>query len=24
MFIEYIFEEFPNWEKLGEQAIGDL
>uniref|UniRef100_A0A0D6QSD5 arginine--tRNA ligase n=1 Tax=Araucaria cunninghamii TaxID=56994 RepID=A0A0D6QSD5_ARACU len=24
MLIEYLFEEFPNWEELGEQAIGDL
>lgn len=24
MLIEYLFEEFPNWEEIGEQAIGDL
>ncbi|XP_058086761.1 arginine--tRNA ligase, cytoplasmic-like [Magnolia sinica] len=24
MLIEYLFEEFPNWEDIGEQAIGDL
>ncbi|KAF6134200.1 hypothetical protein GIB67_032890 [Kingdonia uniflora] len=24
MLIEYLFDEFPNWEDLGEQAIGDL
>ncbi|XP_057853330.2 arginine--tRNA ligase, cytoplasmic isoform X1 [Cryptomeria japonica] len=24
MLIEYLFEELPNWEELGEQAIGDL
>eukprot|EP00262_Sarcandra_glabra_P012845 TRINITY_DN3397_c1_g3_i1.p1 TRINITY_DN3397_c1_g3~~TRINITY_DN3397_c1_g3_i1.p1 ORF type:complete len:596 (-),score=108.31 TRINITY_DN3397_c1_g3_i1:142-1929(-) len=24
MLIEYLFEEFPNWEDAGEQAIGDL
>eukprot|EP01018_Ginkgo_biloba_P001980 Gb_29722 [translate_table: standard] len=24
MLIEYLFEEFPNWEEAGEQAIGDL
>lgn len=24
MLIEYLFEEFPNWEEVGEQAIGDL
>ncbi|XP_077228431.1 arginine--tRNA ligase, cytoplasmic-like isoform X2 [Tasmannia lanceolata] len=24
MLIEYLFEEFPNWEDSGEQAIGDL
>ncbi|KAH9301197.1 hypothetical protein KI387_012780, partial [Taxus chinensis] len=24
MLIEFLFEEFPNWEELGEQAIGDL
>jgi arginyl-tRNA synthetase len=24
MLIEYLFDEFPNWEEIGEQAIGDL
>ncbi|KAJ6847007.1 arginine--tRNA ligase, cytoplasmic-like isoform X1 [Iris pallida] len=24
MLIEYLFEKFPNWEDIGEQAIGDL
>lgn len=24
MLIEYLFEKFPNWEDVGEQAIGDL
>lgn len=24
MLIQYLFEEFPNWEEVGEQAIGDL
>nr|DAD48601.1 TPA_asm: hypothetical protein HUJ06_018538 [Nelumbo nucifera] len=24
MLIEFLFEEFPNWEGIGEQAIGDL
>eukprot|EP00252_Welwitschia_mirabilis_P017985 TRINITY_DN4011_c0_g1_i2.p1 TRINITY_DN4011_c0_g1~~TRINITY_DN4011_c0_g1_i2.p1 ORF type:complete len:592 (+),score=132.11 TRINITY_DN4011_c0_g1_i2:303-2078(+) len=24
MLIEYLFEEFPNWEELGDAAIGDL
>lgn len=24
MLIEYLFEQFPNWEDIGEQAIGDL
>lgn len=24
MLIEYLFEKFPNWEDVGNQAIGDL
>jgi arginyl-tRNA synthetase len=24
MLIEYLFEEFPDWEEIQEQAIGDL
>lgn len=24
MLIEYLFEEFPNWEEIGDQAVGDL
>jgi hypothetical protein len=24
MNIEYLFEEFPNWEEIGEQLIGNL
>jgi len=24
MLIEYLFEQFPNWEEVGNQAIGDL
>jgi arginyl-tRNA synthetase len=24
MLIEYLFEQFPNWEDIGEQAVGDL
>lgn len=24
MLIEYLFGEFPKWEEIGEQAIGDL
>lgn len=24
MLIEFLFEEFPNWEEIGDQAVGDL
>jgi len=24
MLIEYLFEEFPNWEEIGKQLIGNL
>jgi len=24
MLIEYLFEKFPNWEEIGDQAVGDL